>query len=190
MRLSLAFGSAVALLSLLAACSKDPPPVDDQGGMEPLPTPSASTAATTALPDQTGMAKPDDAGAAPAASTEATAIAIATATAKTTAPTTSASVAVTNCGSKQNPCPLQKWMKQHTQADLSAGDNTAIAADLEKIAAMAPDGYSKWAPIAKDGATAARAGNTDAVKASCRGCHDDYKTKYKTEMRGRAVPGA
>ncbi|MEO8801274.1 MAG: hypothetical protein ABI551_25505 [Polyangiaceae bacterium] len=188
MRLSLTFASAIALFSLLAACSKDPPPVDDQSGTSPLQLPGTATAPTTALPDQTGMAKPDDAGAAPAASTEATATAVATA--KTTAPTTSASAVVTNCGSKQNPCPLQKWMKQHTQADLSAGDNAAIAGDLEKIAAMAPDGYSKWASIAKDGATAARAANTDAVKASCRGCHDDYKTKYKTEMRGRAVPGA
>jgi hypothetical protein len=71
--------------------------------------------------------------------------------------------------------------------DLSAGDMASLAGDLDKIATMAPAGYTKWAAIAKDGATAARAANNDAVKASCRTCHDQYKTKYKTEMRTRPV---
>ena len=71
--------------------------------------------------------------------------------------------------------------------DLSAGDMPALAGDLDKIAAMAPAGYTKWASIAKDGATAARAANTDATKASCRGCHTEYKSKYKAEMRTRPV---
>jgi hypothetical protein len=78
-------------------------------------------------------------------------------------------------------------MKEHTQTDLSAGDLPSLAGDLDKIATMAPAGYTKWASIAKDGATAARAANADAAKASCRGCHDQYKTKYKTEMRTRPV---
>jgi hypothetical protein len=78
-------------------------------------------------------------------------------------------------------------MKEHTQMDLSAGDMPSLAGDLDKIATMAPAGYTKWASIAKDGATAARAANNDAVKASCRGCHDAYKAKYKTEMRTRPV---
>ncbi len=71
--------------------------------------------------------------------------------------------------------------------DLSAGDMTSLAADLDKIVTMAPPGYTKWASIAKDGAAAARASNTDAVKASCRGCHTEYKSKYKAEMRARPV---
>lgn len=154
-----------------------------------LPPPTPSTSASAPVTDQGGML-PIDAGAAPTASTEPAATALATAKAAASAPAASASAAAVNCGSKENPCPLQKWMKDHTQADLAAGDNAAIAGDLDKIAAMAPPGYSKWASISKDGANAARAGNTDAVKASCRGCHDEYKTKYKTEMRGRAVPGA
>ena len=79
-------------------------------------------------------------------------------------------------------------MKEHTQIDLSGGDNAALATDFDKIVTFAPAGYTKWASIAKDGATAARGANTDAAKAACRGCHDQYKTKYKTEMRTRAVP--
>lgn len=81
-------------------------------------------------------------------------------------------------------------MKAHTESDLAAGDNAALAADFDKIASFAPAGYTKWASIAKDGATAARAANTDAAKAACRGCHDQYKSKYKSEMRARALPGA
>ncbi len=81
-------------------------------------------------------------------------------------------------------------MKAHTESDLASGDNAALASDFDKIATFAPSGYTKWASIAKDGATAAKASNTDAVKAACRGCHDQYKSKYKAEMRTRAIPGA
>lgn len=187
LRLCMRFLTTALALSLLLACHKasDERVPDDYGGGMVAPDAGAR------VPDDfTGMQPIDAAAAMPSATPETAATALATATTSDTAPAASASAVVTNCGSKQNPCPLQKWMKQHTQADLSAGDDTAIAADLEKIAAMAPPGYSRWSSISKDGATAARAGNTDAVKASCRGCHDAYKTKYKTEMRGRAVPGA
>jgi hypothetical protein len=59
---------------------------------------------------------------------------------------------------------------------------------LEKIATLAPAGYTNWASIAKDGAAAAKGGDLTAAKAACRTCHDQYKQKYKTEMRGRKLP--
>lgn len=64
----------------------------------------------------------------------------------------------------------------------------ALATAFDQIVKFAPAGYTNWASIAKDGAKAAREGQLDAVKAACRGCHDQYKTKYKTEIRARAIP--
>jgi hypothetical protein len=78
-------------------------------------------------------------------------------------------------------------MKQNTSAAMSSEDFEALSTALDKAATFAPPGYTNWASIAKDGASAARAQNLDAVKASCRGCHNQYKDKYKKEMRDRAL---
>lgn len=48
-------------------------------------------------------------------------------------------------------------------------------------------GYPNWVSISKDGAKAARAGDLDAAKAACRGCHEQYKKKYKVELRQRPI---
>jgi hypothetical protein len=79
-------------------------------------------------------------------------------------------------------------MKDNTAAASTAGDLPALATALDKIATMAPAGYANWASIAKDGAAAARSGNLDAAKASCTGCHNQYRAKYKAELRMRAIP--
>ena len=71
---------------------------------------------------------------------------------------------------------------------MEAKDYQGIADSLTKAASFAPAGYTNWASIAKDGANAARAADLNAVKAACRGCHDQYKNKYRTEMRTRPVP--
>ena len=71
---------------------------------------------------------------------------------------------------------------------MQAKDYQGLADSLMKASTFAPAGYTNWASIAKDGASAARAADLDAVKAACRGCHDQYKTKYRTEMRTRPVP--
>jgi hypothetical protein len=67
-------------------------------------------------------------------------------------------------------------------------DLAALATALDKTATFAPSGYTNWASISKDGAKAARDSDLTAVKASCRGCHEQYKTKYKSELRARPVP--
>ncbi len=78
-------------------------------------------------------------------------------------------------------------MKANTNPAVASSDLPALAAALDKIAGFAPPGYKNWASISKDGATAARAGDMTAAKASCRGCHDQYRQKYKNEMRDRAL---
>ena len=82
---------------------------------------------------------------------------------------------------------VQVW-KHNTAAAMSAADFPALATALDQIAGFAPPPYTNWASISRDGAAAARAQNVDAVKGSCRGCHDQYRTKYRTEMRTRPVP--
>jgi hypothetical protein len=78
-------------------------------------------------------------------------------------------------------------MKANTSAAMSAEDFDALATALDKAATFAPAGYTNWVSIAKDGASAAHAQSLDGVKASCRGCHNQYKDKYKKEMRDRPI---
>jgi hypothetical protein len=95
------------------------------------------------------------------------------------------------CGAKGLPyCPLQGWMKSNTSPAMNAQDFDALAAALDKVATFAPkeQGYPNWASIAKDGANTARAADLGAVRAACRGCHEQYKTKYRTELRTRPIP--
>lgn len=85
------------------------------------------------------------------------------------------------------PCPLYAWMKANTSAAMSSQDFDALGVALTKAATFAPAGYTNWASIARDGADAAKAQSLDGVKASCRGCHNQYKDRYKKEMRDRPI---
>ena len=160
---------------------------DPKSGGEP--TASAIVSATPSAPTPSASAKPS-------ASATATASVAPSASATTTVSAT-ASVAPSDagpsgptCGKKPLPdCPLQGWMKKNMEPAMSSTDFPDLATQLDKTATFAPPGMPNWASISKDGAKAARAADLGGVKASCRGCHDQYKNKYKTEMRTRAVPG-
>jgi hypothetical protein len=78
-------------------------------------------------------------------------------------------------------------MKANTNSAIASGDLPALAIALEKTATFAPPGYGNWASISNDGAKAAKAGDMTAAKASCRTCHDQYKVKYKAELRARKI---
>lgn len=161
----------VALLGALASACDKPDP-----GPTPVSSASAALAVSEAAP------RPSAPVAASAPKPEASVAASATA-----APATSGSAAPVDCGSKENPCPLQGWMKENVNPPMNKGDGPGLAAALDKIATFAPPGYTNWVSISKDGAAAARSGDIPATKASCRACHDQYKQKYKTEMRARKI---
>ncbi|HEY1960420.1 MAG TPA: hypothetical protein VGH28_32640 [Polyangiaceae bacterium] len=88
-------------------------------------------------------------------------------------------------------CPLQGWMKQ-IWPHMKANDYEGTAELLERCAKLAPENaktaYPNWVSISLDGANAARAADMEAVKAACRGCHEQYKDKYRAELRARPLP--
>jgi cytochrome c556 len=79
-------------------------------------------------------------------------------------------------------------MKANASPAMTSQNYDALADMLDQTVAFAPAGYAHWASIARDGADAARVQNLDAVKASCRSCHNQYRGRYKAEMRARPLP--
>jgi hypothetical protein len=78
-------------------------------------------------------------------------------------------------------------MKKNVNPSMVAGDLPGLAEAFDKITKIAPPGYPNWVSISKDGAAAARAQDLPAAKRACASCHEQYKARYKTEMRTRPV---
>jgi hypothetical protein len=78
-------------------------------------------------------------------------------------------------------------MKAYTSPAMNEEDFDALATALDRVAGFAPPGYTSWASISRDGASAARSRSLGGVKGSCRGCHDQYRDRYKREMRARPI---
>ncbi|HVH43239.1 MAG TPA: hypothetical protein VM925_12880 [Labilithrix sp.] len=180
------------VLALAAACTKSESPAPTpEATVTPSiasPAPSACAAAVaTAPPTDTATTAAKDAADAARASAEPKKPDAGRAS-TTTSAAASASAGPPECGAKPLPdCPLQAWMKANANPPVMTKDLPGLASALDKIVGFAPPGYTNWASIAKDGAAAARAGDLDAAKASCRTCHDQYKQKYKAEIRARKL---
>jgi hypothetical protein len=182
--------AALALGLAVAACGDDPPQP-----MGTAPTHEPSTNAGAALGHRR-----DSSAAASSASVRGEATSGASAAAAVPAPERQdaaasskaakvAAPAVVACGDKPAPpCPLAAWMKANASPAITSQNFDALAELLAKTAAFAPQGYTNWASISRDGADAARVQSLDAVKASCRSCHNQYRAKYKAEMRARPLP--
>jgi len=85
------------------------------------------------------------------------------------------------------PCPLFDWMETRMEVALVEGDFLALATQFDTVAGWAPVGYANWASIARDGASAARAGAADAARAACRSCHDQFGSRYERELRSHPM---
>ncbi len=99
------------------------------------------------------------------------------------------------CGTKEAPCPLQKWMRQTMAPANASGDMASLGTAFDKVSRIAPDpkwngadAKANWDAIAKAGQAAAKANDAAGVKAACKGCHDTFKDKYKAQFRTKAVP--
>jgi hypothetical protein len=190
--------TAGLLFALLAgACSKslvaeedaqvtDLPPL----ATEPAPAPSGM------VPAEAGARGEAEAGAGAGAGAEAGARGEAGARAKAAggaaADAGDAGNAGAACGDAPlRDCPLKAWMKANCAPAVMAQDLDLLAYAFDRIAAFAPPdsaGYTNWVSIANDGADAARAASIVGVKGACRGCHQQYKDRYKAGMRARALP--
>jgi len=88
-------------------------------------------------------------------------------------------------------CPLQGWMKANCSPPVVSGDLDALAAAFDRIATFAPPptaDFVNWVSISTDGADAARAASMVGVKGACRGCHQQYKDRYRSRDRARPLP--
>jgi hypothetical protein len=123
--------------------------------------------------------------AAGAACGQASPEASATASAKAPAKEAEPAMPAGSCGKSGLPdCPLQAWMKGTLQASLKAGDLARLGDALDELARAAPHGFEGWAASARSAATAAKGGDVEAVRAQCRACHDQFRSKFRAEMRG------
>jgi hypothetical protein len=173
-------GGLLASLASFAACSKDE--------TEPAPESASASASASALAPAPAPAPAPASATAPASAPDPIASAASSHGARTAASTATSVKGAPTCGDKpMPPCPLYAWMKANTSAAMSAQDYDALATALDKTAKLAPPGYTNWVSISKDGAAAARAQSLDGVKGACRGCHNQYKNKYKKEMRDRPI---
>lgn len=178
-RPTLVLGLFLSLAGVLAlACDKP-------DGTSPPPVASASATPASAPGPAASSAPAVVESAAPSASGTPSASA-----APSAAPAASGSATPESCGTKPLPdCPLQAWMKANANPPMSKGDLPGLQAALEKMVALAPpgSGYPNWVSISKDGANAAKGGDMSGAKASCRTCHDQYKAKYRAELRARKI---
>lgn len=194
--------AAVAFSLVAAGCTKTegetaaPAPAASSvvAAAEPAPLGSTSTSLRTAIDAAAPATAAPAVATTPPSSASTDAKADASADAKADAkkaeprPAAADETAAPECGTRPLPdCPLQAWMKTNANPPVMTKDTAALASALEKTALFAPPGYASWVSISKDGAAAARSGDFDAAKASCRSCHDQYKQKYKTEHRARKL---
>ncbi|HZU83620.1 MAG TPA: hypothetical protein VE987_11915 [Polyangiaceae bacterium] len=199
------FGAAWSALGCVAwasACSKPEPaartdrPDGPHAPVVDVPAAAASTAASRAAP-AVASATPSGAASAAASAVSGAAAGGPAAAAPRRRSTSgapdgggagSAAASASACGDKPlPPCPLYAWMSANAAPALDHGDFVALGAAFERLASEAPPAYANWASIARDGADAARVEHLEAVKAACRGCHDEYRARYKKEMRDRPI---
>jgi hypothetical protein len=93
------------------------------------------------------------------------------------------SVAV-SCGTRANPCPMQRFMRG-TMETAHTADTLTSAFSL--VAGMSPDQEWAWVAIATRGAELANAGEVARAKAQCVACHDAYREVYKARHRARPL---
>jgi hypothetical protein len=108
---------------------------------------------------------------------------VAAAEAQPTAP-----VSYPPCGDMGLPdCPLAVWMDAGPNNFLHLNLMTPLAAALRRLATIEPSGYPEWDTWALAGAASAERDDRDGVKRACAGCHDQYRSRYRSEIRGRPV---
>lgn len=95
-----------------------------------------------------------------------------------------AAAVVTACGTKADPCPMQRFM--HGAMETAHTPDTLTAA-FTRVAGMSPDPAWAWVAIATRGADLANAGDVGGAKGQCQACHDAYRERYRALHRMRKL---
>jgi hypothetical protein len=94
-----------------------------------------------------------------------------------------------SCGQdNQADCPLQHWMDQRMNTAFTTRNVRDLVSAFRFLSKIAPARYQDWVGWAAGGAAAAARSDFQVVKRACTGCHNDYRERYRLELRGRALP--
>src|SRR5262245_55393481 len=80
---------------------------------------------------------------------------------------------------------LKDSMKK-MQAQVLNGEPKSLMAAIDVNKAKGKAEYPNWGAISEKGKAAAEKGDMPGVKASCKECHDAYRTDYKTKYGSKA----
>ena len=79
-----------------------------------------------------------------------------------------------------------KDAKKKMQAQVLIGDAKALSALFDATKGKGKPEFANWNAISDKGKAAADKGDLDAAKATCKECHDAYRTDYKTKYGSKA----
>jgi len=79
-------------------------------------------------------------------------------------------------------------MDQQINTFFTTRNARQLAAAFRFLSRIAPPDYPDWAGWAEGGAAAATKSDYSLAKRACAGCHNDYRERYRSEMRSRALP--
>ena len=71
-------------------------------------------------------------------------------------------------------------------AQVTAGDAKALAPIFAQTKGMGKPEYANWTSLADEGKAAAEKGDLAGAKATCKSCHDAYRSDYKKKYGSKA----
>ncbi|MBX3223785.1 MAG: cytochrome c [Labilithrix sp.] len=80
---------------------------------------------------------------------------------------------------------LKDTMKK-MQAQVLNGDAKPLAGMFDATKGKGKPEFANWAAISDKGKAAAAKGDLDGAKATCKECHDAYRTDFKTKYGSKA----
>ena len=71
-------------------------------------------------------------------------------------------------------------------AQVAAGDTKGLGAIFMQTKTLGKPEFSEWASLADKGKTAADKDDLASAKATCKACHDAYRSSYRTKYGSKA----
>jgi hypothetical protein len=83
---------------------------------------------------------------------------------------------------------MEAWMETELSGPLQTKDWEHLGRSLRALAADAPQRFPRWTEWANKGSAAARTKDGDAVRATCKACHNAYREEFRNRLPGRPAP--